>query len=106
MKVSRLGGLHEFLAELRMGDIDQGQHALADGLAMQVGDAVLGNNVMHVAACRDNAGAFAQFGYNARNGLVLVGRGHDDYAFAAPAPGTAADEVDLSADAAAKAITR
>ena len=43
-------------AEIRVGDADQGFAALAQGLAVQVDGAVLGNHPMYMAAGGDDAG--------------------------------------------------
>ena len=67
-QVARLDGLVEELdAELRVRDRDQRERPLLDALAVQVGDAVLGDDVVHVAARRDDARAGREAGHDARD---------------------------------------
>ena len=47
----------QFVAEFRMRDINQGARAFANRLAVQMRDAVFGDDVMHIAARGDDARA-------------------------------------------------
>ena len=49
------GGFKQFLAEIRMGDVDEPEGPLADRLAVKVDGPELGDDVAHVAAARDDA---------------------------------------------------
>ena len=51
--------------------LDQRHRALADVLAPQVGDAVLGDDVVDVAAAGDHAGALLEARPDAADGAVL-----------------------------------
>jgi hypothetical protein len=87
-------------AELRVRQFDQRCGALADRLAEQVGDAVLGDHVMHVGA--RNGGGFArqQRRTDARGRAVIRGRGHAQDRLAPARARGAAQELLLHADAA------
>ena len=99
-QVFRLDGLAEQLgAEFRVGDGDQRQRPFLHALAVQVGDAVLGDDVVHVAARGDHAGAGREARHDARDRAVLGRRGQGDDRLAARRAGRAAVEVDLPADA-------
>ena len=52
--------LLEFIVELGVGHLNHGLRALAQGLSMQIGDAVLGDYEVHVASAGDHSGAGAQ----------------------------------------------
>src|SRR5690242_5019413 len=69
------GPLFQFLAEGGMGDVDERPHALADGPAVQIGDAVLGDDEMDVAARRRDAGRRGEHRDDARERSVLRRRG-------------------------------
>ena len=47
-----------------MGDADQRHRPFSHCLAVQVGDAVLGHHVVHIAAGGDDAGPFLQERHN------------------------------------------
>ena len=82
-----------------MGDGDECEGAFADGLAVQVGHAVFGDDVVDVGAVGDDAGALGEGGDDARDGVAFGGGGHGDDGLAAAAASGAAHEVDLSAEA-------
>ncbi len=66
----------QFVAELRRGDSDEGLHPLADRFAVEVGDAVLGDDVARVVARGDDACApLVQHGLVHGGGGVHVGGG-------------------------------
>ena len=52
----------ELGAVVGVGDVDQGAGALAQVLAVEIGDAVLGDDIVDVGARGDDAGAQAQIG--------------------------------------------
>ena len=56
----RLGGLNKRSSEFGMSDIDEVEDPFADGFAVEIGDAVFGNDVMDVAAGGDDACAFGE----------------------------------------------
>ena len=56
----RLGGLDKLASEFGMSDIDEVEDPFADGFAVEVSDAVFGDDVMDVAAGGDDACAFGQ----------------------------------------------
>ncbi len=66
-----LGKPHQLLPELRRGDVDERLHPLADRLAVQIGHAVLGDDVVDVVAGRDHARALLQHRHDAADGAVL-----------------------------------
>ena len=68
----------QLFAEIGVGDRDQGDRPLLHALAVQVGDAVLGDDVVNVAAGGDDARPGAQLRDDARDLAVLGGRGHGD----------------------------
>ena len=56
---------------------------LAQALAVEAGDPVLGDHVVHVGARGDDAGALGQHVHDARDRAVLRGRGQGDDRLAA-----------------------
>jgi len=66
---------------------------------MEVRDAPLGHDVVHVAARGDDAGALGQGRNDARELVVVARRAEDDDGLAVLRAGRAPDEVDLPADA-------
>lgn len=44
------GGLHQAIAVIWMRYFDHGKRPLADGFPEQIGDAIFGNDIMHVGA--------------------------------------------------------
>ena len=82
-----------------MGNADQRHGSFLHALAVQIGHAVFGDHVMHVAARGDDAGAGAEPRDDARDRAIL-GRGRQrDDGFAVVRPRRAAVEVHLAADA-------
>src|SRR5271157_4718884 len=63
----------ELGAEFRIGYLDERFDALAEGLAVQIGDAVLGDDVVDVAARGDHAGAGLELRNDARDGTLPGG---------------------------------
>ena len=100
----RFGGLDEPGPEFGMGDVDEVEDPFADALAVQVGDAVFGDDVMDVAAGGDDACAFGEVRDDSADLACAGGGGHSDDGLAAPAAGGAADEIDLAADAAVELV--
>lgn len=58
MSVSRL--LEKAFPELRVGDVDEGEGALTDGLPVEMGDSELGDDVVDVRPGGDHAGSTHQ----------------------------------------------
>ena len=56
----RLGGLDKRSPEFGMSDIDEVEDPFADGFAVEICDAVFGNDVMDVAAGGNDACAFGE----------------------------------------------
>jgi hypothetical protein len=92
-------------AEVGVGDVDELLGALADGAAVEGGDAVFGDDVVDVVAGGDDAGAFVEHGDDAADGVVFGGGEEGDDGQAVFGAGGAADEVELAADAAVEAGT-
>src|SRR5215469_11290158 len=90
----------KLVAELRMGDLDQGFGALANGAAMQVRDAEFGYYVVDRSSRSDHARAGIEHRHDAGNGAALCGCRHRDNRLAALTTGRAANEVHLSSNAA------
>ena len=65
----------ELVAEFGVGDVDELDGALADGLGVQVGHAVFGHHVAHVVAGGNYAGAVVEQGDDAADGLAVFERG-------------------------------
>src|SRR5512143_2292692 len=57
----------ELVAEVRVGALDQGESALAEGLPEEVGDAVLRHHVVDVGPARHHARALAERVHDARD---------------------------------------
>jgi hypothetical protein len=99
-QVARLDGLLEqAAAEVRMGDRDQRDRPFLHALAVEVGDAVLGHHVVHVATGCADAAAGAQARDDARDAAFLGGGVEGDDRLAVRGARRAAVEVDLPADA-------
>src|SRR5687767_12101379 len=91
-------GALQLLAVVGARDGDERARALAQVLAVEVGDAVLGDDVVDVRARGDDARALLEVGDDAR--LAARGRrGERDDGLAALGERRAADEVHLAADA-------
>src|SRR5580700_7665186 len=67
------GKILQILLEAGIGNGDEGFGALPQRLAMQVGDAVLRNDIVNVGARSNDACARLQHGHNARNGSMKSG---------------------------------
>ena len=76
-----------------MGDADEGLGTLADGFAIEVGDAVFGDDVADVVAGGDDAGALFEHGDDAADAVVLGGAGEGDDGHAALGAGSAVNEI-------------
>src|SRR6266536_926098 len=87
-----------------MRDLDQSLGAFANGFAVQVGYAEFGHHVTHQATRGHHAGARTQHGHDARDRSVFCGGGDRDDRLAALGAGGAAQEVNLSADAAVELV--
>ena len=87
-----------------MGDVDQVQHAFPDALAVEVGDAVFGHDIVDVAPRRHDARAFGQTRYDSGYLIVPGCGGHGNDRFSPSAACGAANEVDLPADAAVEPV--
>src|ERR1035437_307263 len=90
----------EIGAELRVGYLDERFDTLAQGLAVQVGDAVLGDDVVDVAARGDHAGAGLELRNDARDRTVPGGGRQGDNRQPTLGAGGAAQKIPLPADAA------
>ena len=89
----------QLLAEVRVGDGDEGHGPFLNALAVQIGDAVLGDHVVHGSPGGHHARARLERRHDARDLAFLGGRGQgDDGAPAGGAPG-ALVEVRLPTDA-------
>src|SRR5690606_5463646 len=90
-------GRLERLAVIGMGEPDERTRALAESLAVEIDDAVLGGDEVHVRARGDDAGARGELGDDAPAAALGARWQRDD---GAPAGGErgAADEVHLTAD--------
>src|SRR3990172_5648056 len=77
-------------------DTDQQPRAPPDGLAVEVGDPVLGDHVADVVAGRGHARALLQHGYEARRLAAQGGAGEGDDRHAARRARGAVDEVQLT----------
>ncbi len=87
-----------------MADVDQGFASFTQGLPVEVGDAMFGDDVVDVTpACHDPCSG-SDLGTDLRNTLRRERRNRDDR-FAAFAPGCASDEVHLPADPRVDAAT-
>src|SRR5208282_5060953 len=94
----------ELFAKLGMRDFNQGLGALADRLAVQVGDAVFGDDVANEAARCDDASAGGKRGHDARDRVVFGGGGKGDDGLAAVGARSSAQEVHLATDAAVEMV--
>ena len=96
----------QLIAEIGVGDLYQLQCPFADTFTAQRGYTPFGDHVVHVAARGHHTAAFGDEGDDLGLGAVFRGRRQGDDGFAALAHGRAADEIDLTADAAVEAITK
>src|SRR3974390_270989 len=92
----------QFLSEVGMSDFDKGFGTLANGLAVKVGDAEFCDYVVDGAARCDYPSAGIEHGDDAGKGAALGCGVNRDNRFATLALRSAADKVDLSANAAVK----
>ena len=90
----------QLVAKLGMSDLDERLGALAYGAPMQIGHTVFRDNVMHIPASGQHAGAMSQAGHDSRDGFALGGRRQCDDRLAVLGARRAADEVQLSAESA------
>ena len=74
-EAARVGGLEEFFAKLRMGDLDQLRNAFANGVTPQGGDAVFRDNVVNIGARDTDAGAGRKIGQDVGDELAVTCRG-------------------------------
>ena len=97
-------GLLQPFAELGIGHVDQRPGPLPDGLPVEVGDPVLGDNIVDVAARRDHPGARLEHGHDLAHWLTADGggAGEGDDGLAALGTAGAVDKVDLPAHATVK----
>ena len=91
-------------AEIGMRDLDQRFGSLANRLAVQVGDSILGHDVADQAARGDHAGSGIERGHDPRNLSLLRSRRNRDDRLATLGPRCSAKEIDLPADAAIKLV--
>ena len=78
---------------------------LANGLAVQVGHAVFGDDKMDVITAGDDARALFEHRDNLAGGCTIfhdIGAGHGNYLDTALLTGSAIDKIELTADAAKK----
>src|SRR5579872_4059664 len=70
--------LVQLIAEFGMGDLDKRLGALPHGASMQIRDPVFGDYVVHVASAGEHTRSLRQARHNARDGVILRGRGQSD----------------------------
>ena len=83
-----------------MRDLDELSGALAQGLALQLGNAVLGHHIVHIVAAGGHGRALINERNDLRDGALGGGAGHGHNGAPAPAHIGAADKVYLPAHAA------
>src|SRR5208283_5747916 len=95
-----LAVVKQFIMKLGMSYLNQRLSPLADRAPMQVGDTVLGDDVVHVGARRQHARAMRQPRYDARYGFVFGGRWQRNDGLTPPGACRPADKIELAAKAA------
>src|SRR3954465_4097527 len=81
-----------------MGDFDQRRGALADGLTPKLGNSILGDDVMHVAAAGHDARSALPRADDSTLAALSGSRGQRNERVSSRAARGAADEIDLPAD--------
>src|SRR5579859_3855724 len=87
------GKVLEFLLKARIGDADERFGAFPQGFAVEIRDAVLGDDVMNISARGDDAGAGFEHGNDARDFAGKRGGGEGNDGNSAAGARRAADEV-------------
>ena len=87
-----------------MGDLDQRLRPLANGFAVQIGNAIFSHHIADQPARRHHARTRVQRGHDAGNVPSFSRRGKSDDRLAALGVGRAAQEVHLPADAAVEVV--
>src|SRR5208283_2889141 len=94
-----LAVLVQLVMKLGMSNLDERLGPLADGAPVQVGDAVFGDHVVHIAAGGEHARAMRQARHNARHSLVLFRLWQRDDRLAPLGARRSANEIELTAKA-------
>src|SRR5271165_607395 len=97
-----LAVLVQLVMKLGMSNLNESLGPLADGLAVQVSDAIFGDHVVHIAAGGEHARAMRQARHNARHSLVPGRRGQRDDRLAPLGARRSTNEIELTAKAAVK----
>src|SRR6185503_12292633 len=87
----------QFIAELRMCDVNQRQRAFADCFAVEIGHAIFGYDIVNIPARRDDASTWFQQCRDAGSFAVARGGGQRNDWFASHAACCAANEIKLPA---------
>src|SRR6478609_747862 len=102
---ARFGFVEQLCAKIWMCNLDQCCRAFADGFSPKLGDAILSDYVVHVAATGHDASAAFQRADDAALAALCGSGGQGNDRFTAGAAGGAADEINLPADAREEAPT-
>src|SRR5271157_4758729 len=92
--------VEQLVVKLGMGNLDERLGPLTHRLAVQVGDAMFGDNIVNVSPRSQNARTVRQARYNTRHGFVLGRRWQRDDRLAPLGARRPADEVQLPTKAA------
>src|SRR5436309_6382305 len=94
----------QFVAKLRVRDMNQSHGSFADCFAMQLRHSILSHDVVDVGARSDYTCARLQPSHYSRHRSIVRGGTKRDDRFAALAPSRAPDEINLSAKTAVEAV--
>ena len=94
----------KFFAKLGMGDLDECLSALPDIAAVEVSNAVFGDDVVHITPSGQHARAQGKPRYDARDRFVLGGRWKRNDGLAIFGPRRSANEIELPAKAAIELV--